>query len=426
MTNFVCIADDLTGANANCSLMKKIGLDTASLFDASKGLPEGYGFTAFTTDSRGLAAEEAYRRVKGVLDDLNQTDGVIYSKRTDSTLRGNLGSELNAFFDYLGEDYMGIAVPAYPATNRVVLNGTMLVNGELLINSDAGRDTKTPVFSSNVLELFENKLNYKASLIKLEDVEKGSGHISNLILKKQEEGVRLLVFDGITDTHLEIIAEGVLLSGVKFFSADPGPFSMEIASQVLQNSETLSKVLMVVGSVTDISVRQIRKLLAEYDIRVLEICPSGLINPKKRDEEIQKISEEGVKLLEKDDILLLTTTPYKDSQKRLDLVKISEELNLDIDELAVSISTGIAAIAQKIITSDNSFAGAFMSGGDITTAFLKEMDSVGIEVREEIIPLAAYGRIIGGHIPRFRIISKGGMVGDDNAMKVCLERLKKE
>ncbi len=54
------------------------------------------------------------------------------------------------------------------------------------------------------------------------------------------------------------------------------------------------------------------------------------------------------------------------------------------------------------------------------------MESQGIEIREEVIPLSAYGRMIGGLLPDHRIISKGGMVGDRDAMKICFEKLKKE
>lgn len=423
---FRIIADDLTGANANCSLMKKIGLNAATLFKLDEDLPENYDALAYTTDSRAMEPEEAYERVKEALEKLKSEDVALYSKRLDSTLRGNIGSELNAFFDSLGEDYIGIAVPSYPATSRIVANGTMFVNGELLLNSDAGKDPKTPVSTSKVIDIFRENLDYRADIIFIEDIEKGVDSLAELIKKKKEKGVRLLVFDGLIDKHLETIASAVLDSGLKFFASDPGPFTLKVADQILERDEILSKVLMVVGSVTDTSIKQIIELLNSYDFSVVKV-DAGLLSQKdKRDREIKRATREALEKLEDDDYLLITSTPYEDGEKRLDLVKLAKEENIHMDDISMRIADGLAEIAKDTILSEYSFAGTFISGGDITVAFSRYMESQGIEIREEVIPLAAYGRMIGGLIPEHKIISKGGMVGDRNAMKICFEKIKKE
>lgn len=426
MTKFRMVADDLTGANANCSLMKKIGLNAATLFNLDEEFPEEYNVIAFTTNSRAMESEEAYIKVKEALEKLKSEEVELYSKRIDSTLRGNLGVELNAFFDVLGEEYMGIAVPAYPASNRIVANGTMFVNGELLLSSDAGRDAKTPVFTSNVIDIFRKDLNYKADIIYIEDLEKGVKYLSKLIKSKNSQGVRLLVFDALIDSHIEIIASAVLDSGLKFFASDPGPFTLEVANQMLERDEVLSKVLMVVGSVTDISIKQIRELLNSYDFAVVKV-DAGLLSQKgKRDKEIDRASKESLEKLHNKDYLLITTTPYEEGEKRIDLMKIAQDENIHMDDVSIRIADGLAEVARNTIISDFSFAGSFISGGDITVAFSNFMQSQGIEIREEVIPLSAYGRMIGGLMPEHRIISKGGMVGDSNAMKICFEKLKKE
>lgn len=426
MTKFRMIADDLTGANANCSLMKKIGLNAATLFNLDKDLPEDYNALAYTTDSRAMEPEEAYGKVKEALEKLKSKEVALYSKRLDSTLRGNIGAELNAFFDSLGEEYMGIAVPAYPATERIVANGIMFVNGELLLNSDAGRDSKTPVSTSKVIEIFRENLKYKADIIFIEDIEKGADYLSELIKKKKEEGVRLLVFDALVDKHLETIATAVLDSNLKFFASDPGPFTLEVGDQMLERDEVLNKVLMVVGSVTDTSIRQIIELLNSYHFGVVKVDAKLLSQKDNRDKEIQRATREALEKLEEDDYLLITTTPYEKGEKRLDLMKIAKEENIHMDDISIRIADGLAEISRDTILSEYSFAGTFISGGDITVAFSHYMESQGIEIREEVIPLTAYGRMIGGLMPDHKIISKGGMVGDKNAMKVCFEKIKKE
>ncbi|MDO5714807.1 MAG: four-carbon acid sugar kinase family protein [Tissierellia bacterium] len=426
MGRHVVIADDLTGANANCSLMKKIGLTSASILNLNDEIPKDFDMIALTTDSRGMPKEHAYAAVHNALSKVVADDVTLYSKRVDSTLRGNIGTEINAFFDVLGENYMAIAVPVYPSTGRVVVNSTMLVNGELLVNSDAGKDTKTPVSTSNVGDLFSKDFQYKTNTICIEDIEKGYKKLSKKIIEEKKKGVKLLIFDGVTDLHLQIIAKAVLDTNINFFTVDPGPFTMEVAREQLEKDKIYNKVLMVVGSVTDITINQIRELVINYPVNILMVDASELANQNRRNIEIKRACEEAKELLKGEDILLITTTPYQPGQMRINLKELSKKTGLSIDEISILISEGLAEIACKVIHSDNSFAGVFISGGDITVAFANQIKSTGIEIREEVIPLAAYGRFIHGTNPGLRVISKGGMVGDINAMKVCLEKLKKD
>lgn len=418
------IADDLTGANANCSLMKKIGLDTATLLDSKAQTPKRINAIAYTTNSRAMDSDDAYQVVKDVLEDIINDDVSLYSKRIDSTMRGNLGAEINAFFDTLGEDYIGIAVPAYPNTGRLVANGTMYVNGQLLINSDAGKDTKTPVNTSNVKELLDKDLKYKSRSVFIEEIEKGVDYLVDLIKREKDAGIRLLIFDGMNNDHIETIATASLKSKVSFFAIDPGPFSLQVADELQEQRDILQKVVFVVGSVTDTTIRQINELLSDYKMEVVDVCAKSLSYRDKRREEIDRATKEALEILDNNDFLLITTSPYQDPSKKVNLRSVSKETGVHIDEISIMIADGLAEIAKNTILSDHSFAGVFMSGGDITVAFTKYMESQGIEIREEVIPLAAYGRMIEGLRPGIRIISKGGMVGDRDAMKICLEKLK--
>lgn len=89
MTKVVMIADDLTGANANCSLMKKIGLQAASILSLDQELPREMGVLAYTTDSRAMLEKDAYDAVSNAMDKFMSDEIELYSKRVDSTLRGN-------------------------------------------------------------------------------------------------------------------------------------------------------------------------------------------------------------------------------------------------------------------------------------------------------------------------------------------------
>lgn len=423
MAKVIMIADDLTGANANCSLMKKIGLTACSLLNLNEDIPSNMDVIAYTTNSRAIDSEEAYKRVKSGLEKLKNDDVILYSKRIDSTLRGNLGSELRAFLDTL-DDHIGICVPAYPDSGRIIVNGTMIVNGSLLMNTDAGKDAKTPVFSNNVEELLKKDLNYKIKSIYLEDVEKGVDYISDLIKKEKANGTKLIVFDGVSNKHLENIANGVVKSEVKHFCVDAGPFTKVLTEAIMVNSGNENKVLMIVGSVTDITITQMKETIFDHSVEVIDVDPMELIFEKDIDSYIKEITLKADDLFKKSEVVMITTTPYKENQKRLNLKKISSEREISIDDISIKISDGLAKIASSILELNHNFSGVFCSGGDISVAFSGQTNAMGIEIREEILPLVAYGRIMGGKFPNLRIVSKGGMVGDKSAMSRCINKLK--
>ena len=425
MPDYVMIADDLTGANANCSLMKKIGLNSASVLSVDNYKnEESMQAIAVTTDSRSMFEQESYDVVKKAMSKFDKDKVVLFNKRIDSTMRGNIGIEIQSMLDSLGEEYMAIAVPVYPATGRIVVNGTMLVNGTLLENSDAGKDTKSPVDSSNVESILKKQFTSKIKSIYLEDVQKGEGHLRDIIQREYKENTKLIIFDGVREDDLENIARAVINSKIKFFSVDPGPFTSKIAEINLDNTDTFSKVIMVVGSVTDISIEQIKELIFTYPVNILKVDALKLATLGEYKDEIDRAILEGEKFLKEGDYLLITTTPYQPNEKRLDLLEVSKNTGMSVDDIAVMISRGLGKIAAHLLEKDFSFAGVFSSGGDITVQLTKELQANMIEIKEEIIPLAAYGRIIGGVKPGLRIITKGGIVGDKNAMKLCLEKLK--
>src|SRR3712207_8012949 len=96
MVKYVIVADDLTGSNATCSLLKKIGLRAASVFQLSSEKMEEMDVISYSTDSRGITKEEAYERVKRAINVLKRDEILLYNKRIDSTRSEEHTSELQS------------------------------------------------------------------------------------------------------------------------------------------------------------------------------------------------------------------------------------------------------------------------------------------------------------------------------------------
>ena len=72
------------------------------------------------------------------------------------------------------------------------------------------------------------------------------------------------------------------------------------------------------------------------------------------------------------------------------------------------------------------FDGVYASGGDISLSLFDKLGAVGVDVRDEIIPLAVYGRLLGGKLPNLKVVTKGGMVGDRTTISLCLNKMKQD
>lgn len=419
MSKVLIIADDLTGANANCALMKTIGLRAASITgDNLEKLPEDIDVVALTTDSRAMEKGQAYKRVYDKVKKYKDKSIDLYSKRIDSTLRGNLGTELKAYQDALESKTIGICVPSFPDSGRIVVNNYLYVNGISLMNTDAGKDPKISAVSNLVTENFKKDYDGQIIHIGIDEIDKGIENIKNLIIANKYKD--LIVFDAITNEQISLIAKASIASQIDFISVDPGPFTKEVTRLLYQKESISTKALAVIGSVTNVTINQMNELKNNYNYYQVDVDASKLIEIEKAIEEIESAVEEASENLKNHDLIIVTTTP-KDIKDRLDLNKISENMSLSIDDLSLLISRGLAKIGKDLVTKEDSISGIFSSGGDITVATVEELLSDGIEIKEEIQPLVAYGRMISGLKPGLKIVSKGGMVGNKNVMVECVQ-----
>ena len=424
MQKYIVIADDLTGSNATCSLFKKIGLRAASILKLQGDINYDVDVISYSTASRGLDKEEAYKKVSEAIKILKNKDVLVYNKRIDSTLRGNIGTEINAMLDNLEDDRIAVVIPSYPDSGRIVVNKTMLVNGVLLENSDAGKDPKTPIKTSCVESLIQKGIKYSSTYFTLSDIEQPIEEI----VKKIQEAIkksRVLIFDAVNNEDIIKISKAVIHSDIDIITVDPGPFTLYYSRELQKKNHLEKKILMVIGSVTATTKKQIEYILQEEDIFLVKMKVEDFFEKETCLKEIERVIAYIKKGIASYDLFLVTTSPIGD-EKKADLQKLAENLNTTVEEISKIIANTLTETVVKILKETEKFEGVYSSGGDITIALLEKLKAIGVEIREEVIPLAAYGRIIGGDFPNLKLVSKGGMVGDEKTIKLCLHKIKND
>ena len=131
MIRLLIIADDFTGALDTGIQFR--GKQTALRFGQSpgsylKGLAPGTKVLIIDAETRHLSPEEAAAVVGRIAKDAADTGTECIYKKTDSGLRGNIGSELMAVLQGTGGKALHF-VPALPQLNRITKNGVQYIDG---------------------------------------------------------------------------------------------------------------------------------------------------------------------------------------------------------------------------------------------------------------------------------------------------------
>jgi uncharacterized protein YgbK (DUF1537 family) len=414
------VCDDSTGANASAILLNKLRFKTLSAID-QKQLPDfsGYDALAVSTDSRAVSPDVAYQRVLDVLEGFKNEEIVVVNKRVDSTLRGNLGAELNAFYEVFKNRKIAI-VPAFPKSGRTCINGQVYVNGVSLEKTDVAKDPKMPITTSDALQLFKKQFN--GSLVNIfKDFYQDK---DNLLKKTQELYNRYdgIIFDAETNEDVALISRVLVSLDCEVITVDPGVFTFYYTREKLKNRVREEKYLYLVGSVTDTTFNQLKYVRGKNRIKVIPLNPIDLLEQTNL-LEISKDVTEKIKNSTHNHVAISTFDI--DRRLVLDLFKIAKEKNIEVDNVSKIINLSLAKIATYVLENAH-IKGIFSSGGDTTLSFLMDNDAKGIELVDEVMPLCVYGKVVEGKFDGLPIITKGGMIGNEDAYLLISEYFEEE
>jgi len=435
MVQVAVVADDLTGANATGVLLGKNGLSTNTLIRRADMGRVDCDCLICPTDSRSLAGALAYNRVYETANMLKSPSIRLYSKRVDSTLRGNLGAETDAILDALGSEWLAVAVACFPQAKRATVGGRLLVNSVPLHMTEAAADPKNPIDTPVVEDNFRKQTKYATRVAHIEEVSRGAEHVAGLIARASAEGIRIFIFDAISNGDLDTIASGAVLSGVKFVAVDPGAFTAACvkalakgkgAGEAPRGAAANKKILSVVGSVNGVAAAQVMKFLSAAKCCNVFIDTDKIAgSAAERATEIMRVRSRISAGAGDFEILSIVGAGIH-LESRIDLAMRAESSGLSAEELSETINNSIAEIAEGILADNRDIAGLYTCGGDISVAVCNRLEAYALDLRAEVVPLASFGELKGGRFDGMKFVTKGGMVGDENALVACIDYLREK
>lgn len=412
MSEILVIGDDLTGTNATASAYARDGLRAVTMLDptAPVDLDDSIQVVACSTGSRHMTPARAAQTVDAIVRNFGYDVRAIV-KRFDTTLRGNIGAEIEATLTaarvmHPKQRICGLVVPGFPAAHRTTVGGYQLLDGEPILMGPASRDPFTPVRHSGVAGIIHEQTQLTTTNIGLDVVMGDTSTLADRLTRAAQDA-ELVIVDSVTDDDQQRIAtaasalESDERSWVVFES---GPFGATYAHAlgIRPHVDRANPILALIGSPTELTKLQSDRLESQSGVDLITVDDpasdvSQLLSRLRASAEVGKT------------VIGIRTTSRDGSAP--DPLHASQMLALIID-LAVECADSMQ------------FDGIYASGGDVAFAVLDALGARGYEVENEVVPLAVSGKLVGGPHDGLGFATKGGLVGDADAAVECINQLR--
>ena len=409
------IADDLTGANDTGVhfLSKNEPVTVISNPDAEdERIGELDAATiVINTNSRFYTPKDAYSEVYDCMQKYLELNPSEIYKKIDSTLRGNIGAEIDAVMK--GSGYkIACVVPAAPRNGRTTVSGLCYVNGVPLDQTEIAKDPFTPVNTADLSEIVSAQTSRDVGLLPLDVIRSAETTAERYLTRLISSGKEIIIAD--SESIEDLIAveklfrkleEKVLYVGsAGFFHAIGSSDEERARTGIEKKGNGPTEILLVVGSLMDTSIRQ-----AEWFCGKNGACKSRKISTgnvvKAAEAEIDKLASELTRDLSSGSIGLLRT----------------EKDRVSAADNSSRIGKTLGSIVRKVVDSADVDV-LFATGGDTALYILNELGVSRLNLKDELLPGIPAAEIqVPGRTEPMLFISKAGSYGEENALESVVE-----
>ena len=424
------IADDLTGGADTGAQFAKRGLRTIliSLRDhPSLNLTEVLEAEALVvnTDSRGLRPGRAYSLLLDLMSHYDPNLFPLVYKKVDSTLRGNIGWEVDALFDG-GTFTLGFFAPSFPEQQRTLVDGVLRVRGIPLALTEAAMDRVSPVSESRADKLLGAQSHRRIARIDLSDVAEGGVKLRKEIEAASAQGNQLILFDAAERQDLRHVAEAGFDETQKVFFIGSAGLAGEVAKKLAPSTErriflsphtpgATRHVLIISGSASTITHQQLNRLEKRKDVQTFELTP-WLIQQEETEVAgpLKELAAKLGKALSRGHALLRTCS-----------VRLSESLP-GKPPVHVEIARRLGQSAFFTLEASElprQGLSLLIVGGDTMRSVLDALQSKKLEILGEITEGIVLSQLMDGVGSGLPVVTKAGAFGKEDTLEQVLRIL---
>lgn len=379
MTKLLMLADDLTGA-----------LDTGVFFarlGASVSI-DGESGALRALNTRHLSPEDALSRTLAAIE--SEESDYLYLK-TDSLLRGHIGTGLEAAVKARGTVFFA---PAYPANGRTVKDGVAYLYGTRLTETEAAQDVRNPIKHDTIAEIIAEE-----SALPVKYINPGEAPDADF------HGV--IVCGAETDAELDLAAKAALDAGIKAFAGCAGfaralSRALELDGKEEALTMTAGRLLVVSASANPATLEQLTTA------RSLGIPGTWLYDGGHSEEKLEEAVNKARRFAKGEPCSMLAAA-FSDLHCRKNNNTI-KAMHLNPEEGAELIVRETAQCAARVLS--RAAAMPFVIGGDTLKAFCEETGIVSLSPRASLAPGIIYCLALDKRGREKGIITKAGSFGD--------------
>lgn len=394
MVKLLILADDFTGALDTGVQFSGKGIRTQVVVSSHWVEPDSdCDVMVIDMETRHVPKEKAYEIVYDVCQQAVKYGIRCFYKKTDSALRGNVGSELQAAVDAVSGKNI-VFVPAFPAMRRITVDGVHYIDGIPVKESVFGQDPFEPVMYDRVDELLR-ATGYKGGVIgvgkaerKLQAAEERKTQASEERGQKAAEAAKqqLFLYDAETDADLDEIAESVckkkdipILAGCAGFAAKL-PELLKLSVKESDDVKLKENLVFLCGSVNPITKSQIvygeKMGIPRIHLKPEEKLEISYWNQPVGLEKIRQLAKDGMQHIIIDS---------NDEEGHNDTMEYAAQKGYSIEDVRVRISETLGYLLKKLI--DVGMEGTYLiTGGDTLIGFMKAIGVSELEPVNEIRP----------------------------------------
>ncbi|MFH2076466.1 MAG: four-carbon acid sugar kinase family protein [Pseudomonadota bacterium] len=420
------IADDLTGgADAGVQFAKR-GLKTLLVpFRGEDSLPlctrPAQDVLVINTITRGLPPAEAVGTISTLLKNFAPGDFPILYKKIDSTLRGNIGAEIDAILADTALPLCFLA-PSYPEQNRFLKAGIMMIGEKPVALTEVATDAASPVRESDVAGLLARQTSLSIGRIDLAALAFGKEVLRLEVAKEQKAGRRIIVFDAVSRQDLAAIAEVALSMETVPLLAGSAGLAGEVARILAparinaepERQRTFRHILIIGGSASAVTHAQLQRLQdgGHHSFELPRDLVSG--NGRAETEGRRKLARLLGGALAGGSAIFRTFTERWTG---------NGDGAAPIPQRITDMMAGVALEALREAQVDAGDLALILTGGDTALGVLQLLDYQGIELDGELLEGIVRGNLRGGPWDGLTVVTKAGAFGKEDALFRIMERL---
>lgn len=389
------LADDFTGANDAGVSLAETGMRAEVAFSASyQGEAQAL---ILNSDSRAQPAAEAARRITHLLQAVLPRFQPRWTvKKIDSTLRGNLGAELEATMRALNCP-VAVLAPAFPAAGRVTRRGVCYVHGSPVNETEFATDPKTPVSSADIA----------AVVAQQSDLLCRGTTVAGLAaeLEQTVETPRVLIVDAEENQQLDAIIATVALCEQRVLLVGSAGLCDALARRLATMPH--GPLLAVVGSMSEIAQQQVARLNEHPRVRRVDINVAMAF-----DGDAVLDARRIVAVLSENNHCVITTRP--DSEARKAVEALCRRHGVDRTALGERICAYLARVSALAIAQSQPGA-LYLSGGDVAIAVAQALGASGFHITGRVAQCVPFGNFLGSSWQR-PVMTKAGGFGTETTL----------